>query len=339
MAQTTTIRRPAVFFDRDNTLIVSDGYLGDPAGVVLMDGAADAVARARALGFAVVVVSNQSGVARGLFTVEDVHAVNRRLDELLRAANPNAIIDRHEFCPFHPEATVERYRHDPDLRKPKPGMLLRAAEKLALDLSRSWMIGDAPRDIDAGAAAGCRTILFHHPSIAASRAVSDPGKSKPEQVVSTLSAAIEYIASAREVPANGPAGGPDPAPGAAQAPHHAPDVPQKASPPPAGPRPGATASMPTPLPAESRGPGASGDNGPPRSETILLEILHELRRSREQPHSDFSVSKLLAGIVQIVALAVLFVTYLRQDDQASTLLVAIFLQALTIALLIMGRQR
>src|SRR5690242_2490949 len=80
LASDDCMPRPAVFFDRDNTLIVSDGYLGDPAGVVLVDGAADAVAKVRALGFAAVVVSNQSGVARGMFDEDSVRAVNIRLD-------------------------------------------------------------------------------------------------------------------------------------------------------------------------------------------------------------------------------------------------------------------
>src|SRR5262245_61487854 len=100
--------RPAVFFDRDNTLVAADGYLGDPQAVRLIAGAAEAVARARALGFVVVVASNQSGVARGLFDEAAVHAVNRRLDELLQAEHPDARIERHEFCPFHPEAAVPR---------------------------------------------------------------------------------------------------------------------------------------------------------------------------------------------------------------------------------------
>jgi len=87
-------RRPAVFFDRDNTLIANDGYLGDPAGVVLVEGAPELVARVRALGFATVIFSNQSGVARGLFDEDDVRAVNARLDQLLAASDPNALIDR-----------------------------------------------------------------------------------------------------------------------------------------------------------------------------------------------------------------------------------------------------
>ena len=102
------MKRPAVFFDRDNTLIVSDGYLGDPSKVVLVEGAADAVARVRGLGFATVVFSNQSGVARGMFGEDSVHAVNARMDELLMDNNPAAVVDRHEFCPFHPRRRWRR---------------------------------------------------------------------------------------------------------------------------------------------------------------------------------------------------------------------------------------
>src|SRR5690349_7876737 len=127
-----SMKRPAIFFDRDNTLIVGSEYLGDPDDVVLMPGAADAVSRARALGYATVVVSNQSGVARGMFTEADVRAVNTRVEDYLREENPAAIIDRQEFCPFHPDGTVERYKRDSDLRKPKPGMITKAAELLAL---------------------------------------------------------------------------------------------------------------------------------------------------------------------------------------------------------------
>src|SRR5688500_16155045 len=138
------MKRPAVFFDRDNTLIACDEYLGDPAKVRLVDGAADAVARARNLGYATVIFSNQSGVARGYFSEDAVHAVNARLDEMLADANAKAVIDRHEFCPFHPDASIDKYRKESDLRKPLPGMIHQAAEALALDLSRSWVIGDAP---------------------------------------------------------------------------------------------------------------------------------------------------------------------------------------------------
>src|SRR4051812_613497 len=132
------MKRPAVFFDRDNTLIASDGYLGDPAKVRLIPGAAEAVARARRLGYAVVVVSNQSGVARGMFSEEDVQAVNTRMEQMLAAENPQAVIDRHEFCPFHPDGKVDVYARDSDRRKPRPGMIHAAAKALALDVERSW---------------------------------------------------------------------------------------------------------------------------------------------------------------------------------------------------------
>src|SRR2546423_12689769 len=128
------MKRRAIFFDRDNTLIQCDDYLGDCSKVVLVEGAAEAVARARKLGFATIVISNQSGVARGYFTEDAVHQVNARMDEMLAEQNPQAVIDRHEFCPFHPEASIEKYRQESPLRKPAPGMILSAAEKLALDL-------------------------------------------------------------------------------------------------------------------------------------------------------------------------------------------------------------
>ena len=181
--------RPAVIFDRDNTLVVNDGYLGEPAGVVLMPGAAAAVAAARGAGYAVVVVSNQSGVARGLFDEAAVRAVDRRMADLLRADDPAATIDLHLYCPFHPQAVVAAYRQDSPLRKPAPGMILLAAERLGLDLPASWVVGDAPRDVAAGRAAGCRTVLFVPPNVAASPAAA-AGTSDADAVVTSLADAV-----------------------------------------------------------------------------------------------------------------------------------------------------
>jgi D-glycero-D-manno-heptose 1,7-bisphosphate phosphatase len=187
------MKRPAVFFDRDNTLIASDGYLGDPAKVVLIDGAADLIAAVRAMGCAVVVVSNQSGVARGMFDESATKAVNARLDRMLRDANPRALIDAHYYCPHHPQAPVEHYRRDCNCRKPRPGMLLDAARDLDLDLSRSWLVGDAPRDIEAGKAAGCRTILFVDPSLPPSPATAQESSVRPDAVVGSLAEVPRYI--------------------------------------------------------------------------------------------------------------------------------------------------
>ena len=192
------MKRPAVFLDRDNTLIVSDGYLGDPAKVVLVEGAAELIAKVRERGYAVVVVSNQSGIGRGMFSEEDTDAVNARLDELLGRENRNAVVDAHYYCPHHPQAPIERYRRECDCRKPKPGMLLRAARELELDLSRSWMVGDAPRDIEAGAAAGCRTIMFVDARLRASGATAERGTAVADFTAGSLDQVAQYILSASE---------------------------------------------------------------------------------------------------------------------------------------------
>jgi D-glycero-D-manno-heptose 1,7-bisphosphate phosphatase len=349
------MKRPAVFFDRDNTLIVSDGYLGDASRVVLVDGAPDAVARARQYGFRAVTFSNQSGVARGLFDEEAVAAVNQRMDELLQQANPNAIIDRHEFCPFHPEAAVEKYREDSFLRKPKPGMILAAAELLNLDLARSWVIGDAPRDIEAGKAAGCRTILLKDPSLPPSPAADTPSDIAPDFTAGSLREAIDLLAreAFRQPPARPAAPVVQESNGSAPAEAPSPITPAQTEEPmstqPSASSPAAPADEPVrvielkpeEMPAAPP-PARPNPAGYGRLEELVEQILVELRR-REPPMPEFSVSKLMAGIVQVVALAVLFLAYLhRANDPAGLqglLLFAIALQTLTIALLIMGKQR
>ena len=152
---------PAVFLDRDDTLIKNAGDLGDPAEVELVQGAAMAVASLRGLGFQVVGVTNQGGVARGKYGEADVEAVHQRIDALLERGANGAVIAGWYFCPFHPRGTVAEYTREHPDRKPAPGMLLRAAEDLRLDLPRSWMVGDTLRDTQAGEAAGCRTVLLH----------------------------------------------------------------------------------------------------------------------------------------------------------------------------------
>jgi D-glycero-D-manno-heptose 1,7-bisphosphate phosphatase len=301
--------RPAIFFDRDNTLIACDDYLGDPEQVKLVDGAADAIARARALGFAIVVFSNQSGVARGMFGEDDVRAVNARLDEMLLAQNAQAIVDRHEYCPFHPEATVENYRQDSDRRKPGAGMIHSAAEALGIDLPGSWVIGDAPRDIEAGVIAGCHTILFRDPSLPPSPAASEPERVQPDYMVTSLKQALDVIESADD----------EHTPFAQEPPREkpAPDPP-----------PPSTGSAPT--------------TSISKLETLAEQILYELRRSKEQPHTDFSVAKLLAGISQVISLAMVFLAYLNRNETTTfgaLLLFAVWVQSFTIALLIMGRQQ
>jgi D-glycero-D-manno-heptose 1,7-bisphosphate phosphatase len=342
------MKRAAVFFDRDNTLIVNDGYLGDPRGVTLAPGAADAVARARALGYAVVVFSNQSGVARGMFAEEAVHAVNHRLDEMLQDDNPHAVIDRHEFCPFHPEATVERYRQDSELRKPRPGMIHQAARQLALDLDRSWVVGDAPRDCDAGKSAGCRTILVKNGLLPESPAVNVEGDTKPDFEVESLAEAMEVIARHQDV--NAPAAPPEAPLGklkvaGEEAPVESvgsftpiqPDVPRE-EPTAEAVSPAERSSHSSPTVSE---PQPEIRKGRSKSEILLGQILDELKRRHEHPQEDFSLAKVLAMVVQVLAIGTMLFALIKRDrsDVAVTaILVATYLQALTVTLLIMGKQ-
>lgn len=150
--------RPAVFLDRDGTLIVRDReFLTDPADVRLMDGAADAVKRLRDAGYLVFVATNQSAVARGLVTERTLAAIHAKMCALLEAES--ASLDAVYSCPHHPEGERELYRTVCECRKPKPGMLRQAADEWSVDLARSWMVGDSERDLEAGRAVGARTIL------------------------------------------------------------------------------------------------------------------------------------------------------------------------------------
>jgi D-glycero-D-manno-heptose 1,7-bisphosphate phosphatase len=150
--------RPAVFLDRDGTLIEDCGYLRDRQQVCLLAGAAEALRDLQAAGFALVVVTNQSGVARGYLDEIALTAIHNRLRQLLAAGG--AMLDGLYYCPYYPQAVVDAYRKESDWRKPGSGMLLQAATDLGIDLRRSWMIGDSPRDIQAGRGAGCRTVLL-----------------------------------------------------------------------------------------------------------------------------------------------------------------------------------
>jgi D-glycero-D-manno-heptose 1,7-bisphosphate phosphatase len=157
IAPTMTTLRPAIFLDRDGVVIEESHFLGDVSRVRLVQGAGEAIAALNRAGWVVVIVTNQSGVARGLFTVESVGEVHSHLSELLRGFG--ARIDAYRFCPHHPEAELTEYRVDCECRKPKAGMLLSAGRELCVDPARSWMIGDRVTDLEAGASAGCRTVL------------------------------------------------------------------------------------------------------------------------------------------------------------------------------------
>ena len=148
--------RPAIFLDRDNTIIVNDGDLGDPSTVRLMPGTKDALTQMHEAGWPLVVITNQGGVARGRYGEDDVRAVHARTQELLGAV---PVLD-WLWCPYHPTGVVPEYTREHPWRKPAPGMLLEAADRHGLALDASWVVGDQERDVQAGSAAGCHTVLL-----------------------------------------------------------------------------------------------------------------------------------------------------------------------------------
>jgi D-glycero-D-manno-heptose 1,7-bisphosphate phosphatase len=149
--------RPGVFLDRDGTVIEERHFLSRPDDVVLLTTAGETIARLNSLGIPVAVVTNQSGIARGYFSEDRIVEVHARLDELL--APFGARIDSYQYCPHHPVEGIGTYRIDCECRKPKPGMLIRAAGELGIDLSKSLMVGDRLGDLEAGANAGCHSAL------------------------------------------------------------------------------------------------------------------------------------------------------------------------------------
>ena len=183
----------AIFLDRDNTLIENDGYLGDPAKVKLLPGAGTALVALRGLGYRLIVVSNQSGVARGMFTEADVEAVNNEMSRQLRE-KAGAYVDASYYCPYHPQAPLPEFCADHAWRKPKPGMLLQAAADFHLDLKQCWMVGDQGRDVAAGVAAGCRTILLRDAERQSANGENDDFPVTPNYVVKTLADAARIIA-------------------------------------------------------------------------------------------------------------------------------------------------
>ncbi|MDB5776348.1 MAG: family hydrolase [Herbaspirillum sp.] len=151
-------RKKAVFLDKDGTLIDDVPYNADPRLITLSDKAGAGLRLFDRLGYRLLVVSNQPGIALGRFDEAALAGAHRRLDRLLEREGVR--LDGYYYCPHHPDGPVGAYARSCDCRKPQPGMLLRAAAEHGIDLSASWMIGDILHDIEAGRRAGCKTILI-----------------------------------------------------------------------------------------------------------------------------------------------------------------------------------
>jgi len=148
-----------VFLDRDGTINEEVNYLSHPEQLRLITGAAEAIKSLNRAGFKVVVVTNQAGVARGYFTEPTVREIHEALEKKL--GEQGARVDAIYYCPHHPAAGLGVYRQDCNCRKPKPGMLEKAAIELNIDLRESFVVGDKISDLEAGLAVGCRNILVH----------------------------------------------------------------------------------------------------------------------------------------------------------------------------------
>lgn len=316
--------RRAVFLDRDGTIIEDTGFVDDPAKVRLSPGAAEALARLRRAGFMLVVASNQSGVARGLMTEETVHAVNARIAELL---GDKAGLDAFYYCPFldGDGAVVDEYRKDSDWRKPRPGMLRAAARDHGIDLRQSWMIGDAPRDVEAGKAAGCRTVLLTGATAGAagtgSAAATRPAAA--DYLAASLTEAadlVEQFMDGQPVIAEEPAARPR----ATAAPAGA-TVPSS---------PSALGGLPALPPSrEVSALPASGE-----VPALLREIRDQLDRAhRRERQPDFSFVKLLGTLLQLLAIVAGLwgvVSLVNGSDAAaaSRLLLACLLQLMCVSI-------
>ncbi|XBS68956.1 D-glycero-beta-D-manno-heptose 1,7-bisphosphate 7-phosphatase [Acerihabitans sp. KWT182] len=171
---------PAIFLDRDGTINVDHGYVSEIDDFQFIDGAIEAMQELKKMGFALVVVTNQSGIARGKFTEDQFMRLTEWMDWSL--ADRDVELDGIYFCPHHPDVGDEEYRQDCDCRKPKPGMLLDAKKYLHIDMAASYMVGDSLKDIQAGRAAGVGTTVF----LRSGKAVGSEGEQLADWVIESL---------------------------------------------------------------------------------------------------------------------------------------------------------
>jgi D-glycero-D-manno-heptose 1,7-bisphosphate phosphatase len=325
----------AVFLDRDNTVMEDPGYIGDPKVVKLLPGVELALKSLSQCGYKLVVVTNQSGIARGLLTEQTLDKIHAELRRQL--SQRGAHLDAIYYCPFHPEGTIEEYAKESDLRKPQPGMLQLAAKELDIDLSQSWMVGDSARDIEAGQRAGCKTIRVrsradHH---------ATPGLENDEDVQADYT--VRNLVDAARVILRAPRQAPAPAAGRAATPSA--QVGQGAAPSAKPPMPPLVSGQPlaaAPEAAEAPGAAGAGPAQPADEELdqhqIRAEILRHVRQiARQEQTEEFSFVKLSAGIAQVFALmglGMVVVKMLGDNNQEASLWaqVTIILQLMSLTL-------
>lgn len=191
----------ALFLDRDGTILKEVpgetpetlGYLVRVEDVELIDGSAGAIAAAKKLGYKIIIITNQSAVARGWLTIEELDKINNRMYSLLENSNPDAKIDALYFSPYHKEGTIEEYSIEHNSRKPDIGMILDAKRDFDIDLNGSYMIGDAVSDMKCGENAGLINILVEtgYGKMAKRKCLDE--KLKIDFIASNLKEAVEFI--------------------------------------------------------------------------------------------------------------------------------------------------
>jgi len=325
----------AVFLDRDNTIIQDPGYLSDPAAVKLLPGVELAIKSLRQAGYKIVVVTNQSGIARGLLTQEALERIHTEMQRQL--AEKSAHLDAIYYCPYHPEGTVEAYAVESDLRKPRPGMLLKAAHELDIDLPSSWMVGDGPRDIEAGQRAGCRTIRVRLPD-----RQPLPGEQEDEDVEADFTLR-NLVEAARVILREDKR-----QPGAIR--REAAAAPLAEAETSAAPQTGEPATSPTqeapqiaPPTAEAQAQAASERQAPSDREIQLemLRLLQELA-GRTRP-GEFSIARLVASVAQALSILTLVAAMANRilgasvSDTIVWVLVAIVLQVMAVTFWVIRR--
>lgn len=206
MTTQTSKHSKALFLDRDGTILkeitgddpvkpASKGYLTKIDEVELIDGSADAIAAARRLGYKVIIITNQSAIARGWLSEEDLDKINKRMYELLTTANSEALIDDLYYSPFHEEGLIEKYKYDNPVptRKPGTGLIQLAVKKHNVSLADSFIIGDAYSDIKTGENAGMKKILVMtgYGKVAYRKCLDE--KLKIDFIADNLLKAVEFI--------------------------------------------------------------------------------------------------------------------------------------------------
>lgn len=175
----------AVFLDRDGVIIADTGYIDSVKRVFFLPGVAENLKKLKEKGFMLVIITNQSGVARGYFSEHTLKGINKNILDRLKTQGVE--INGVYFCPHHPEGKIKEYALQCNCRKPLPGMILQAAKELSIDINTSFLVGDSERDILAGKRAGCQTILLKNPGKELNSNI------KPDKIVENLQQAVEFI--------------------------------------------------------------------------------------------------------------------------------------------------